>query len=408
METVIRVENLHKTYRRGRIGSGSLTRSLQSAGARLFKREDPNSRLGSKARADFEALDGLNFEIGRGEVVGIIGRNGAGKSTLLKVISRITAPSEGAVYICGSVSSMLEIGTGFHGELTGRENIYLNGAILGMRRSEIDKKIDDIIAFSECSEFIDTPVKRYSSGMYVKLAFAVASHLDSDILILDEVLAVGDAQFRQKCLEKILQLATEGNKTVLYVSHNMTTVRQICNRVLVLEQGKIKYDGETEGGIRAYLSSTKSGAQIAYENGEHILRRKGVFVEPISANMESTVVGDRLAVSLAWRNLMPAHGLGVRLTVYDAERRAIASCVVSDIAPNVDVDAVCEKTFSADISALADGYYETRYTFFVSGRRAGDGVCVEGVSFEKETNMQEWNSRLYGNYSISLAETDVK
>ncbi len=403
-ETVIRVENLHKNYHRGRIGGGSLSRDLQSLWARLRGRENPNSRLGGQSSGAFAALDGLSFEIRRGEVVGIIGRNGAGKSTLLKVISRITAPSEGAVYIRGSISSMLEIGTGFHGELTGRENIYLNGAILGMHRREIDAKIDDIIRFSECAEFIDTPVKRYSSGMYVKLAFAVASHLDSDILILDEVLAVGDAQFRQKCLEKIMQLASESGKTVLYVSHNMTTVRQICDRVLVLEDGKIKFDGDTEGGVRAYLSTESTRAQIDYTQTQYTLSRAGRLAEPIFAKTASgsTYVTDTLSVELSWKNLVPAQGLGVRLTVYDAERRAVASGIASDIAAPLQADAVCTKTVSFDVSALADGQYETRYTFFVSGRRALDGVCVQGLSFTKETDMQDWNSRLYGSGCLPM------
>ncbi len=398
-EVVIRVENLHKIYQRGRIGGGTLSRDLQSLWARLRGRENPNTRLGGQKHGAFSALSGLNFEIFRGEVVGIIGRNGAGKSTLLKVISRITAPSEGAVYIRGSISSMLEIGTGFHGELTGRENIYLNGAILGMHRREIDKKIEDIIRFSECAEFIDTPVKRYSSGMYVKLAFAVASHLDSDILILDEVLAVGDVQFRQKCLEKIMQLARESGKTVLYVSHNMTTVRQICDRVLVLEDGKIKYDGATEGGIRAYLSVENTQMRLDYvAQPQYILQRKGKLVEPVYAKMkeENACVADTLSVELSWKNLMPAQGLGVRLTVYDAERIAVASAMVPDIASDVQLGAVCASSVSLDISTLADGQYEMRYTFFVSGRQTIDGVCVQGISFRKETDMRGWNSRLYG------------
>lgn len=406
METVIRVENLHKTYRRGRIGGGTLSRDLQSAWARLRGKEDPNKGLGTQKRDAFSALSGLNFEIHRGEVVGIVGRNGAGKSTLLKIISRITAPSEGAVYIRGSVSSMLEIGTGFHAELTGRENIYLNGAILGMSRREIDRKIEDIIAFSECEAFIDTPVKRYSSGMYVKLAFAVASHLDSDILILDEVLAVGDAQFRQKCLEKIMQLATAGGKTVLYVSHNMTTVRQICDRVLVLEDGQLKFDGDTESGIRAYLQAGAAETKLDYTQGQNILRGAGLLAEPISSSLASMqpIVADTLSVELSWKNLMPAQGLGVRVTVYDAERRAVASGMAYEIASDLQAGAVCCKTTSFDISSLADGQYETRYTFFISGGRVADGVCVQGVSFTKETNMQDWKTRIYGSNKLPLIE----
>jgi len=183
----------------------------------------------------------------------VIGANGAGKSTLFKLLARVTAPTEGAIGVKGRISSMLEVGTGFHGELTGRENIYLNGAILGMKRQEIDACIDQIIAFSECEEFIDTPVKRYSSGMYVKLAFAVAAHLNSELLLMDEVLAVGDMHFQKKCLDKMTQLSNDEQKTILYVSHNMETIRTLCNRCIVLEKGHLVFDGEPEEAIGVML-----------------------------------------------------------------------------------------------------------------------------------------------------------
>ena len=199
-ETVIKIEDLKKKYRLGTIGGGTLTADLQSWWARIRGKEDPNTIIGtdiSTKNKTFLALKGINLEINKGDTIGIIGGNGAGKSTLLKILSRVTAPTEGSVKINGRISSMLEVGTGFHGELTGRENIYLNGAILGMTKAEVDEKMEAIIDFSECREFIDTPVKRYSSGMYVKLAFSVASHLDSEILIMDEVLAVGDMKFQK-------------------------------------------------------------------------------------------------------------------------------------------------------------------------------------------------------------------
>lgn len=255
----IKIENVKKQYRLGTIGGGTLRGDLQSWWARIRGKEDPNLKIGQVAYTGnerFYALNGINFEVYEGERLGIIGGNGAGKSTTLKLLSRVTAPTEGNIYINGRISSMLEVGTGFHPELTGRENIYLNGAILGMSKAEVDRKIEDIIDFSECRQFIDTPVKRYSSGMYVKLAFAVAAHLDSEILIMDEVLAVGDMKFQQKCLDKMTQVSKDEGRTVLYVSHNMNTIRQLCNRCIVLDKGHVIFDGDVEEAINVY-----SGAQ---------------------------------------------------------------------------------------------------------------------------------------------------
>jgi lipopolysaccharide transport system ATP-binding protein len=260
-ETVIKIENLKKQYRLGLIGGGTLQGDIQSWWARVRGKEDPNSQIGSKIYKNnekFMALDGIDLEVKKGERLGIIGHNGAGKSTLLKLLSRVTAPTEGTISIKGRISSMLEVGTGFNGELTGRENIYLNGAILGMSRAEVDSKIDEIIEFSECSQFIDTPVKRYSSGMYVKLAFAVAAHLDSEILIMDEVLAVGDVQFQKKCLNKMSQVSQDEGRTVLYVSHNMATIRQLCEKCIVMSHGKIIFEGDVEEAISIYSGEDSS------------------------------------------------------------------------------------------------------------------------------------------------------
>ena len=255
-DTVIKIEGLRKQYRLGTIGGGTLNADLQTWWAKKRGQEDPNSIIGEdtqKYGTIFWALDGINLEIRQGEAVGIIGHNGAGKSTLLKILSRVTAPTEGTVKMKGRISSMLEVGTGFHQELTGRENIYMNGAILGMSRKEVDEKIEEIIDFSECRQFIDTPVKRYSSGMYVKLAFAVAAHLDAEIMIMDEVLAVGDVKFQQKCLGKMDAASNAEGKTILYVSHNMSTIRQLCTRCIVLDHGKVIYDGDVEKAIAIYM-----------------------------------------------------------------------------------------------------------------------------------------------------------
>lgn len=256
VDYAIKITNVSKRYRLGQIGGGTLQRDLASWWARKRGKEDPNKPIGSLEWGPddyFMALDGINLTVRPGEAVGIIGRNGAGKSTLLKLLSRVTGPTEGEIDIYGRITSMLEIGTGFNGELTGRENVYMNGAILGMSRAEIEAKMEDIVEFSEVRDFIDTPVKRYSSGMYVKLAFSVAAHLDNEIMIMDEVLAVGDVAFQKKCLEKMREKATSEGRTVLYVSHNMETIRKLCDRCIVMNNGRIIFDGDVEKAIEVYL-----------------------------------------------------------------------------------------------------------------------------------------------------------
>ena len=257
-DIAIKVEHLSKYYKLGVINNGTLFRDIQSWWARKLGKDDPHAKLGSKydpTAEGFWALKDLNFEIKKGDRVGIIGHNGAGKSTLLKLLSQITSPTEGNIKINGKIASLLEVGTGFHPEMTGRENIYMNGAILGMKHDEIDKKVNDIIEFSEIGEHIDTPVKRYSSGMYVRLAFAVAAHLDSDILIADEVLAVGDAAFQKKALGKMNELSSGEGRTVLFVSHNMAQVKNLCNKGIVLEKGAIvRNDDDIEKSIEYYLN----------------------------------------------------------------------------------------------------------------------------------------------------------
>ena len=248
-QTALKIENIKKKYVIKHVTKKPDDKK-ERAKLALYNLTHPKQ---ANQKEDFWALNGVNFEVKQGEKVGIIGKNGAGKSTLLKVISRITEPTDGRIEFYGKISSMLEVGTGFNRELTGRENIYLNGAILGMTKAEIDEKFDAILEFSEVGKFIDTPVKRYSSGMFVRLAFAVASHLEPDILLVDEVLAVGDTRFQKKCIQKMRSIADSG-KTILFVSHQMNTIRQLCDRVIVLKEGKVIYDGEVEGGIRLYNS----------------------------------------------------------------------------------------------------------------------------------------------------------
>ena len=264
MSTVISIENVSKSYRLGTIGSGTLREDLQSWWHRVRGLPDPNRRL-DRAHLPVEghtlwALQDVSLAVEQGEVLGIIGRNGAGKSTLLKILSRVTAPSSGRIRVKGRVASLLEVGTGFHPELTGRENVFLNGAILGMTKAEVARKFDEIVAFSEIEDFIDTPVKRYSSGMYVRLAFAVAAHLDPEILVVDEVLAVGDAGFQKRCLGKMGDVAKSG-RTVLFVSHNMPSILNLCTQAIWMGNGQKQREGAPDEVVKAYLSSVSAAVE---------------------------------------------------------------------------------------------------------------------------------------------------
>ena len=264
-EYVISIDKVSKKYRLGVISTGSLSRDIQSLWSRFMKKEDPNSKISSKNNAIrsilndeyIYALRDINLKIKKGEILGIIGKNGAGKSTILKVLSRITSPTSGLIKINGRVSSLLEVGTGFHPDLTGKENIFLNGAILGMTKSEIFERYNEIVDFSEVAKYIDTPVKRYSSGMRIRLAFSVAAHLNNDILLVDEVLAVGDAQFRDKCIKKMNNLSSSDGKTVIFVSHNLNIIKSICTKCLFLKNGKIERLGKTDEIINYYLEDLK-------------------------------------------------------------------------------------------------------------------------------------------------------
>jgi len=289
---VIKVENLSKAYRIGLKEQRSDTLggaivNLAKKPLNNFKRLRSLSSISEKSKEDdvFWALKDINFEVEEGEILGIIGRNGAGKSTLLKILSRITEPTTGKIEINGRVASLLEVGTGFNPELTGRENAYLNGTILGMRKKEIDKKFDEIVDFSGVEKFIDTPVKRYSSGMRVRLAFAVAAFLEPEILIIDEVLAVGDAEFQKKCLGKMHDISSGEGRTVLFVSHNMLAVRSLCNRGIFLENGSVKFSGEIEEVINKYLNQNSLTSNMIEEN---LLKIKNKFINFKSINVTTS------------------------------------------------------------------------------------------------------------------------
>lgn len=311
-DIVIKAENLSKRYRIGAAQEpyGSLRESLARAVRKPFRRRDPDETIW--------ALKDVSFEIKRGEVVGIIGRNGAGKSTLLKILSRITKPTSGQVTLRGRVGSLLEVGTGFHPELTGRENIYLNGAILGMGRHEIERKFDEIVDFAEIEKFLDTPVKRYSSGMYVRLAFAVAAHLEPEILLVDEVLAVGDAAFQKKCLGKMGEVA-EGGRTVLFVSHNLSAVLSLCRFALIIEKGELYTSGGTQQVVDAYqrilLSTAKNPLSERVDRyGDGKARLTSLKVEPIDGG-DVIRITDRLRIQIEYAStdevLRPAFLIGI-------------------------------------------------------------------------------------------------
>jgi lipopolysaccharide transport system ATP-binding protein len=277
-DIILKAENISKQYRLGQVGTGTLTHDLNRWWHEIRGKENPYLKIGdtndrsTKGESDYVwALQDINVEVERGEVLGLIGKNGAGKSTLLKILSKVTAPTTGTIKSRGRIASLLEVGTGFNGEMTGRENIFLNGAILGMTKKEIASKIDEIIDFSGCERYIDTPVKRYSSGMTVRLAFAVAAFLEPEILVIDEVLAVGDAEFQKKAIGKMQDISRKGGRTVLFVSHNMAAVKQLCTRGIVMENGKVKYDGKIEDILDLYHEENNSDVCLEYY-GNNIIK----------------------------------------------------------------------------------------------------------------------------------------
>ncbi len=293
-DIILKAENISKQYRLGEVGTGTLIHDLNRFWYKIRGKENPYLKIGdsndrtTRGNSDYVwALEDINFEVERGEVLGIIGKNGAGKSTLLKILSKVTTPTTGSIKSRGRIASLLEVGTGFHGEMTGRENIYLNGAILGMTKKEITSKLDEIIEFSGCERYIDTPVKRYSSGMTVRLAFAVAAFLEPEILIIDEVLAVGDSEFQKKAIGKMQDISRQGGRTVLFVSHNMTAVKSLCTKGIVLENGKVVFDGRIDDAIEKYLQDQHSTAHRVWDLSS-FARPKTSFFELIEVKVINT------------------------------------------------------------------------------------------------------------------------
>lgn len=369
-DIVLKVDNVSKEYILGAVTGGTLKDAVKE----MF------GKKGSNRNKRFTALDSVSFTAERGETIGLIGANGAGKSTLLKLISRITAPTKGKIYIDGRVASMLEVGTGFHPELTGMENIYLNGSILGMSKSEIDKKIESIIEFSEVREFIDTPVKRYSSGMYVKLAFAIASHLDAEIMIMDEVLAVGDVNFQLKCIDKMREIAKSDGKTVIYVSHNLDTVKKLCKRCIVLDHGKLCFDGDIDEAARIYYGYNDT-SENAGKDLSQILRPGWLDRDDVRMT-EVDCLGyedddNILRLKIHWRCNRDIDNLCFRFELFDEAERCFAiSCANNFV--SCKAGDTGETVMNIDLSRVVDGLYETHYTMFYSDAYR-QGINVDWV-----------------------------
>jgi len=376
-DVVIRVDNLSKRYLIGhqRQDGYATFRDVLANGARNFGRKmlhpfssSTSQQVNKSTIEEFYALRDVSFEIKRGERVGIIGRNGAGKSTLLKLLSRITEPTTGSIILDGRVASLLEVGTGFHPELTGRENIFLNGAVLGMSRAEIKKKFDEIVAFSEVEKFLDTPVKRYSSGMYVRLAFAVAAHLEPEILIVDEVLAVGDAQFQKKCLGKMEEVGREG-RTVLFVSHNMTAIRNLCDTTVWLESGQIRQTGPTLEVSENYLrQNLRSGSleqvqeTIALLPVDPAFRFESLVIRQKGEPCTTVLNGRPVELEVGYEVLQRTTGLRIFIDLCDEDRNILIRSFNDDAAESMSLVEpgryISRATIPADL--LAPRTYELR------------------------------------------------
>jgi len=319
MEPIIKVEGLSKRYK---LNKNAEPKSDTLYGSFIHGLKNMKKMVAKQAVIDFWALQDISFDVQQGDRVGVVGRNGAGKSTLLKVLSRITPPTKGRIEYTGRMASLLEVGTGFHGDLSGRENIYLNGSILGMDKHEIDKKFDEIVAFSEVENFLDTPVKRYSSGMYVRLAFAVAAHLEPDILIVDEVLAVGDAAFQKKCLGKMNEVSVKEGRTILFVSHNMGAVQNLCNKGLFLQQGKKMDFGNIEAVVKNYLEvgNTANSSVFSFNGSDNFQKSKAWFTQVELKDKNNSAcydfpVGDKVDIHIQFESSISLEGTVIGLGV---------------------------------------------------------------------------------------------
>jgi len=413
---VIKVENLSKQYRLGSVGTGTISHDVNRWWHAIRRKEDPYLRIGQendrsiKGTCDYIwALKDINFEVIQGEVLGIIGSNGAGKSTLLKILSRTTIPSTGRVKIKGKVASLLEVGTGFHPELTGRENIFLNGAILGMHKKEMQQKFDEIVDFSGVERYIDTPVKRYSSGMYVRLAFGVAAHLEPEILVVDEVLAVGDAEFQKKALGKMKDVSKQEGRTVLFVSHNMNAIRNLCNSIVYLQNGLMIEKGLTEIVINRYLSHNLTSSMFQSFNndaapGNEFVKMKRIEVCPILKNpLDPITVHTPINIEFEFWNFVEDKEINLSLHLYTINQECVfnVGTEAKFLSPGL-YKSVCK----IPENLLNDGVYTI--SMMVVGERSY-ALCNfdDAVSFEVNENrdVSGWHGKWPGYIRPKLSFT---
>ena len=373
MSVVIKAEKVSKLYRLGVISSKTLSQDFNRFLARLRGKEDPYLKIGALNSRDIKnendfvfALKDISFEINKGEIVGIIGKNGAGKSTLLKILSRVTTPSTGNLKVKGRIASLLEVGTGFHQELTGRENIYLNGSILGMSKKEITGKFDEIVDFSGVETYIDTPVKRYSSGMYVRLAFAVAAHLEPEILIVDEVLAVGDAEFQKKCLGKMQEVSSRDGRTILFVSHNMGAISSLCTSAILLEKGLLKSSGSTDNIISQYLTTENSLKPFQeFEDQDTEVYFKKIAIHSDKEETASNELDVRYPVTIKFfykvKNFI--NGTSIAFSIYSKSGTKLfySSVKIDELLENID-----DKTGAHTAEVTIHGYFLTPGSYFIN------------------------------------------
>ncbi len=408
MGIVIKVEDLSKQYRLGAVSTGTLSHDLNRWWHTVRGKEDPYLKIGDvndrtqKGNSEYVwALKDINFEVQQGDVLGIIGRNGAGKSTLLKILSRTTTPTTGSVKIKGKVASLLEVGTGFHPELSGRGNIFLNGAILGMTKQEIKRKFDEIVDFAGVERYIDTPVKRYSSGMYVRLAFGVAAHLEPEILIVDEVLAVGDAEFQKKALGKMKDVSNKEGRTVLFVSHNMTAMKNLCNSIIYMQHGKIVEKGPTDSVINHYLTHSEINSEMVQSfatpedaPGNDLVKMKRIEARPVLANpFDPITIDTAINIEFEFWNYVEAKPLNLSLHIYTITDECVFASVTNIKQLSLGLQkAVCE----IPSNLLNDGVYE------VSMMVVCDSALLyyfeKAISFEVNENRQanEWHGKWPG------------
>lgn len=407
--TVIKIEDVGKLYKLGEIGTGTISHDLNRWWARVRGKEDPFSKIGemndrtSKGESDYVwVLKDINFEVKQGEALGIIGRNGAGKSTLLKILSKVTTPSKGNIKIKGRIASLLEVGTGFHPELTGRENIFLNGAILGMTKAEIRSKFDEIVDFSGVERYIDTPVKRYSSGMYVRLAFAVAAFLEPEILIVDEVLAVGDVEFQKKCIGRMQDVSQSDGRTILFVSHNITAIQKLCSRAVVMKNGTLLADTSVNKAIEVYNAENLSYMKQRLNSGESILQSAKITDK--KEVIQGSEVGYILEFEFELNTKNLKENIGIDLTIHHNDSRILflSSAYYNNI--NIDGETKVVRCKCGPIN-FAIGQYKIDVNIVVPQTKYLEEY-PSYLTFDIERHMipldSVYNHQLFANQDIGL------